>query len=133
VLALVNTGRRMARYPLLAVEVWPRYWLSPHGLDGNGRFGLPPIEFGGQRGSGLERLHAWYKFGSQGGTVIHSGVMHPITRIVAEILSSHEPGTRDLRIKFGLAAEGVPFHDEERIFIESQLVAISRSNDFELL
>jgi hypothetical protein len=132
-LALVNVGRGLARYPYLDVEVWRPYGLWEYGLFGNGGVGLPRFDTSETWISGHRTFWARCKFGSQEGIVIHSGVTHPVTGIFAELSPNHERGSRDLKIRFGIAAEGIPFHEEEQVLTESRLTEIACKKEFELL
>ena len=41
VVALANSGRGIARFPYLQIQAADPFFISPHGLDGNGNNGLP--------------------------------------------------------------------------------------------
>lgn len=116
-LLLTNNGRGIARYPFLSLEVNSPHTLSRHGVDGNGKLGLPLIEHGMLLSSDRD-AYAHAKFGSQDGFVIHSGVTHRITRIRAVICRDK---TTDLLLRYGIAAEGIPYHEGELLIGADEL------------
>jgi len=111
-LTLENRGRGIARFPFLAVEVDPPYGVSLHGIDGNGRCGLPCLEFIGACHSeddvvkGMQATGG--RFGSQDGLVLHCGMKVDVTRLKATILRQNCESSSDLCFRFEVAAEGMP-------------------------
>jgi hypothetical protein len=127
IVALENRGRGIARYPFLSLEVDRPYGLSEHGIDGNGKFGLPVI--GKDNGFRIDNrtLYGSMDFGSQDGFVIHSGMRHRITKIVQFSTQSSGNATRDLSFRCRIAAEGIPLRAHESLITESELVRLAQA------
>ncbi len=123
---LTNSGRGIARYPYLSLEVDRPYGLSKHGADDMGHFGLPLLRKGTSFRSDEDTWYQSMDFGSQGGCVLHSGMSHPVTRIRL-LPQQRTPNTsKDLRVRWCIAAEGIPIQDYEKEFTESELVRLAR-------
>lgn len=110
IVSIQNIGRGLAKYPFLSLEVDAPHVLSGYGLDGNGHFGLPVIEEASPVSCRSRYDYRSYKFGSQDGFVIHSGMTRPVALLMVA------PTDDDTVIRYELAAEGLPVqHDELRI------------------
>jgi hypothetical protein len=121
---LENKGRGIARYPFLSLEVDRPYGLSKWGADDHGHFGLPVIRKGE---SFRNKDNTWYRsmeFGSQDGFVIHSGMRHPITKIALVLAENRGPTSKDLRLRWRVAAEGIPLQANERELTDSELAQL---------
>lgn len=75
VIGIKNTGRGIAKYPFLSVNVHPPYKVDVRlGLDGGGRNGLPRLIKGIYRTDFLS-------YGANADIVIHPGTIHEVTAI----------------------------------------------------
>jgi hypothetical protein len=119
---LENTGRGIARYPYLELEIDKPYGISEWGADGNGHFGLPVIsKASGFRPMGIT-LYGSMDFGSQDGFVLHSGMRHRITKLAWYPAKDKAYQSKELRIRYRVAAEGLPLRAYEKTMTEAQLV-----------
>jgi hypothetical protein len=125
-IALENNGRGLARYPFLSLEVSRPFGLSEYGIDGNGHFGLPLVDKEGGFRVEHRTLYSSMKFGSQDGFVIHSGMSHPVTKIGAQFSPGDRREMRDLLIRYGVAAEGIPLQIKELVITESELIKLGQ-------
>jgi hypothetical protein len=66
-------------------------------------------------------------FGSQDGFVIHSGMRHPITKIARIDTEMNQNATRDLSLKWRIAAEGIPLQEHEQVFTEAELTRFAQN------
>jgi hypothetical protein len=114
--SLLNSGRGIAKYPFLDVQVDPPHGVSRYGVDGNGNHGLPTLA----RKTG----DVWdsMRFGSKDGNVIHSGVTLPVTRVFATVYMTGDRNTQALRIGYAVAAEGQQLRNEELSMSREELV-----------
>lgn len=96
---LKNEGRAPARSPYIALNLNAGYRASPYGVDGNGNFGLKPLEQADMRCS----------FGADATKVIHVGQQLAVTRLEARaITAAGLPIVNGVqRFEFEIAAEDV--------------------------
>jgi hypothetical protein len=123
---LENKGRGIARYPYLSIAVDRPYALSEYGIDDNGRFGLPLIAKGNTYRAEYTKWYESMDFGSQDGFVIHSGMRHPITKLALIPDQKNKNQPKDMRLRFSLAAEGIPLHTYETQFTERDIVQMAQ-------
>lgn len=108
IIAILNKGRGIARFPLVRFAVSSPFKLSDYGLDGNGQVGLP-------RRPRPPSEHSFVTFAGGVDDVIHPGTELQITRLDADI-SENQTEFPDLVVPYELAAEGTtPIRGEERI------------------
>lgn len=109
IVAIENTGRGIAKFPFLSIKVNNPYFISPHGIDGNGNFGLDIL-------SG-PLLSNERKYGASGNFVLHSGITQEVTCIRVEI-NKHSSllQTDAVVIDFTIAAEGIELVNGQKVF-----------------
>ena len=73
---LTNEGRAVARAPFIELSFSRHFRASPHGIDGNGTFGLKPLGQFGHR----------CVFGGDAGTVIHVGQTLGVTLLESMVI-----------------------------------------------
>lgn len=116
IVGIENSGRGIARFPLLELEVAPPHRVSHYGLDGNGRTGLPGLVSRSTR----QNLPT---FAGGVGDVIHPGMIREITALDFIDIREVAPAVQPVRLKFRLAAEGVAPIEDERTITANEILA----------
>lgn len=108
IIGIENSGRGVAKYPLLSVKVHKPYEISDYGIDGNGKFGLTPLP---------KSIRSEFEgYGASGDIVIHSGMIQDVTSIILEIDWNKPSSVHDLFIDYKIGAEGIELiEDKEKI------------------
>jgi hypothetical protein len=115
-LGIENSGRGVAKYPLLCVKVHKPYQIVEHGIDGNMKYGLSPLS---------KSIRSEFdRYGALGDIVIHSGMVHDVTAIKLEV-DRDKPASymNDLVFDYQIAAEGIRLIEDQKIIAGSQLWA----------
>jgi hypothetical protein len=99
VVGIENSGRGLARFPLLRIRPSTPYAVSPYELDGNGRSGLPVLVRSGSEPN-------WAAYAGGVDSVVHPGTTLDITLVRADVHESMS-SFPDLLVEYVLAAEGV--------------------------
>ena len=115
VVGLYNSGRGLALFPSLTLTVEPPYKISPWGLDGNYRTGLPELPtWRSPPGTGV--------FGGGADHVVHADSVLEVTCINAQV-SEATMSTHDLKLTYRIAAQGVTVVEGSRIVPGRDIVA----------
>jgi hypothetical protein len=115
VLGILNTGRGIARFPSIELDVAAPYQLSRYGLDGNGRTGLPKLV----SRSSAARIPI---FAGGADYVVHVNSLLDITTIDVSIRAPFKPPS-DLKIAFRIKAEGIQPVVDEHIVPGNEIAA----------
>lgn len=99
IVAIVNSGRGIARFPLVRLLVSSPHRLAEFGLDGNGRIGLPK-----RPRPPSERSYLTFAGGVD--DVVHPGTELQLTTLEVEV-SEHDTTVADLVVQYELACEGL--------------------------
>jgi hypothetical protein len=124
VLGIENTGRGVARFPLLRVKTEPPLYRVDGfgGLDGNGNNGLPRIAQADNSN--------WIHFGGGADSIIHPGMRLDVTAIRGSAGRAEKPPglieqIPSLVVHYVLAADGVPPFEGTKTIESSDLVDAS--------
>jgi len=120
VLGIENKGRGTAKAPFLSTKVNNPYKINEYGLDGNGNFGLNEIT--SSRGSQEK------KYGSSADVVIHSGVVHEVAIVDANVADINKRGgaVEDLVVEYKIAAEGTGLIEGRKVVSKGKLLEVSQ-------
>ncbi len=120
VVGIRNTGRGVARFPSLRLQVTPPWKISPYGLDGNRNTGLPRLAVRRAAEGGL--------FAGGADQVVHVDTMLDVTRIdrgpVEIALESPPP---PVRIHYRIAADGVSPIESQHVIPGDEIIQSIRS------
>lgn len=112
-----NTGRGIARFPLLRLQLSDYYVMDSYGLDG-------------KRGTGLPAQVQTYRnqemasFAGGMNDVIHPGIELQVAKILLssfEYIDDHQDPPPDLVVNYNLAAEGFP-SQKGQVCVEGRLL-----------
>ena len=116
ILGIKNSGRGVAKYPFLSVNVNLPYRISASGIDGKLTLGLPQLSGGPGQCDG--------SYGASVTRVIHPGIEHEVTSLEGKIqLSARPVDVPDLVIKYIIMAEGVRPVEGEKTVPGTELLA----------
>jgi hypothetical protein len=96
-----NAGRGSAEAPLLALKIMHPYRIHDNGIDGNGRFGLPPL---------ISATDTHEKSFGASTDVIHSGIVRDVAKVIVKIPNTNENSKNplsNLTIDYKIAAKGI--------------------------
>jgi hypothetical protein len=96
IVSIENYGRGTAKAPFLAMSITSKHQFARYGIDGNGNFGLPRLA-SSRSGETV--------FGGNSDIVIHPGIVHEVTAILAKIHSDQSVAD-DIVFTYRVAAEG---------------------------
>ncbi len=105
--SLVNIGPVSAKAPYVELRPSGPWVLSPHGVDGNGRWNLPAIGHGGRENSSDPR------FGGDLMTVIHPSTQLDVCVLVWTGNLEALPET--VKLSYSVAAEDVPMTQDDLV------------------
>jgi len=118
VLALANAGRGIARFPYLQIKAVEPFFISPHGLDGNGNHGLPLRPK-------LASSREEFVFAGGINDVIHPNTLMNVALI--KIRFNEEDEVPDLYLDYSFSAEGQKLSSSRTTIDRETIYSIGQS------
>ncbi len=110
VIGIQNIGRGSAEAPFLALKIMLPHRIHDNGIDGNGRFGLPPL---------ISATDSSEKSFGASTDVIHSGIIRDVAKVIIKI--PRDKVIADLTIDYKIAANGIQLINRQDITTSDQL------------
>jgi hypothetical protein len=120
IIGLENTGKGIAKYPYLSMQVLEPYVVSEYGLDGNGHEGMRRLFKGNFRDP--------MRWGAGAETVIHPGGILEVTKVRPPRTHPRTHPGKDLVIKYEISAEDAETVNGKELIRYSELEKTLRTN-----